>query len=231
MQYSFALGIRLCLGLPVCLPLSSVCQSVRTSVNKTSAHVNTITCKFYVANCQQQRAKRLPNRGNFYSPQRQRQAETDSETETEAEPIELQIFVLSYAMRWCWAWLLRICYLYNHIHNTHTHTHTCACMCWPTCMQILQPQRPSEIIKFNALGNTTGPPGRHRRCCRCCLQHRKQHQYHRSWSSSTHVWPNTSPNWFDDADADDDDEFSLMLLVNTKRLLSFHVSVCVCVNI
>lgn len=125
MQYSFALGIRLCPGLPVCLPLSSVCQSVRTSVNKTSAHVNTITCKFYVANCQQQRAKRLPNRGNFYSPQRQRQAETDSETETETEPIELQIFVLSYAMRWCWAWLLRICYLCNHIHNTHTHTHAC----------------------------------------------------------------------------------------------------------
>lgn len=230
MQYSFALGIRLCLGLPVYLPLSSVCQSVRTSVNKTSAHVNTITCKFYVANCQQQRAKRLPNRGNFYSPQRQRQAETNAETETEAEPIELQIFVLSYAMRWCWAWLLRICYLCNHIHNTHTHTLMHVCMCWPTCMQILQPQRPSEIIKFNALGNTTGPPGRHRRC-RCCLQHRKQHQYHRSWSSSTHVWPNTSPNWFDDADADDDDEFSLMLLVNTKRLLSFHVSVCVCVNI
>lgn len=120
MQYSFSLGIQLCLGLPVCLSLSSVCQSVRTSVNKTSAHVNTITCKFYVANCQQQRAKRLPNRGNFYSPQRQRQA--DTETERETEPIELQIFVLSYAMRWCWAWLLRICYLCNHIHNTHTHT-------------------------------------------------------------------------------------------------------------
>lgn len=98
-------------------------------------------------------------------------------------------------------------------------------------MQILQPQRPSEIIKFNALGNTTGPPGRRRRCRRCCLQHRKQHQYHRSWSSSTHVWPNTSPNWFDDADADDDDEFSLMLLVNTKRLLALYVSVCVCKHI
>lgn len=77
-----------------------------------------------------------------------------------------------------WAWLLRIHYLCNHIHNTNTHAHAHVTVSVYLSVsvlthlhaEILQPQWPSEIIKFNALGNITGP---HR------LQHRKHHRYHR----------------------------------------------------
>lgn len=137
----------------VCVLASCICQSDVQSVNKSGAHVNTITCKFYVSSCQQS----AQSCGCCFAASAAA-ADERRQVLLQAEPIEQQIFVLGYAI-WCvLAGAGRGCYAR-----------------WPSCMQIrschrsaassktarqltansFTTQRPSALaIKFIALGST-----------------------------------------------------------------------------